>query len=67
MAAGSLASFASCFLVSKLRLPSQQTRMNLQVDMNGLTGRIQFDKGTRTHFSLDILQLQPKGLTKVSV
>lgn len=41
--------------------------MNLQVDMNGLTGRIQFDKGTRTHFSLDILQLQPKGLTKVSV
>ena len=34
--------------------------------MEGLTGRITFDRGRRLDFSLDILQLQTIGLKKVS-
>ena len=33
--------------------------------MDGLTGRITFDRGRRMDFALDILQLQSSGLIKV--
>ena len=38
----------------------------LQVEMDGLTGRIKFDqRGQRTDFELDIIELKRDGLTKV--
>ena len=41
-------------------------RFYTQVEMNGLTGKIKFDqKGQRTDFELDIIELKRDGLTKV--
>ena len=38
----------------------------LQVEMDGLTGKIKFDqRGQRTDFELDIIELKRDGLTKV--
>ena len=38
-----------------------------KVEMEGLTGRITFDRGRRMDFALDILQLQSNGLKRVSI
>ena len=35
--------------------------------MEGITGKIAFDRGRRTEFALDILQLTQSGLDAVSV
>ena len=38
----------------------------LQVEMDGLTGKIKFDqRGQRTDFELDIIELKRDGLTRV--
>lgn len=37
-----------------------------QVTIRGLTGEVRLDRGRRFVFKLDLLQLKPKGLEKVS-
>ena len=38
----------------------------LQIEMNGLTGKIKFDqRGQRSDFELDIIELKRDGLTRV--
>ena len=38
----------------------------VQIEMNGLTGKIKFDqRGQRSDFELDIIELKRDGLTRV--
>jgi hypothetical protein len=42
------------------------TSLDVQVEMEGLTGKVSFDaEGFRSNFLLDIVELRKEGLTKV--
>ena len=60
--------FAILESLSRLKFHFYQNHplLVLQVEMDGLTGRIKFDqRGQRTDFELDIIELKRDGLTKV--
>ncbi len=53
---------------NNLKHPISQTSfsLSLQIEMDGLTGKIVFDtRGFRSDFTLDIIELKKDGMSKV--